>query len=234
MGGCGAGIGFRCCLFSGLFASKFPLVILSHRFEQALQYAAIVHAGQMRKRSDVPYLAHLLGVASIAMEYGADEDEAIASLLHDAVEDAGGEARLQDIFYRFGENAAEIVNGCTDSRNDPKPPWRARKASYIAHLPHASPSIRLVSAADKLYNARVALKDLRMMGNATWEAYNGGKEGTLWYFRCLVQAFKAAGNNPLVEELERTVLEIEQLCKALDAEEVLAKNAAGQNGTAAK
>jgi (p)ppGpp synthase/HD superfamily hydrolase len=201
---------------------------LTEKFERALQYAAIAHAGQRRKRSDVPFMAHLLGVVSIALEYGADEDEAIAALLHDAVEEAGGEDRLDDIRVRFGANVAEIVDGCTDTKAKPKPEWRARKAGYIARIPHATASVRLVSAADKLYNARTILKDLRLAGNAIWERFNGGKEGTLWYYRCLVQAYKAAGANSLIEELERTVNEVESMVKTVEAEEGRAGDSDGQ------
>src|SRR6185295_9552861 len=120
-------------------------MILSNRFERALVYASIVQAGQRRKGTEISYLAHLLGVASIALEYGADEDEAIADLLHDAVEDAGGSDRLADIRSRFGENVAKIVAECTDAYVVPKPPSMERKVKYIEHIPHASKSARLVS-----------------------------------------------------------------------------------------
>src|SRR5438067_84178 len=112
-------------------------MLLSSRFESALQYAAIMHAGQTRKGGPVPYLAHILGVTSIALEYGADEDEAIAALLHDGPEDCGGRERLADIRLRFGEKVAEIVDGCTDTYDSPKPPWAERKKSYVAHVSHA-------------------------------------------------------------------------------------------------
>lgn len=184
-------------------------VVLSEKFDRALQYASIIHAGQTRRTSEAPFLAHLLGVASLVLEYGGDEDEAIGALLHDAVEEAGGPGRLTDIRSRFGEEVANIVEGCTDSQAEPRPPWRALKAASVARIPHASPSVRLVSAADKLYNARVVLKDLRRIGNAVWERTQGSKEGMLWYYRCLVQAYKAGGTNPLVEEFERTVGELE-------------------------
>jgi GTP pyrophosphokinase len=193
-------------------------MVLSEQFERALLYAATIHAGQKRKGTAVPSLAHLLAVASIALDYGASEQEAIAALLHDAVEDAGGKERLEDIRSRFGESVADIVEGCTDSLVTPKPPWRARKAAYIAHIPRAPASVRLVSAADKLHNARAILRDLRVLGDSLWDRFRGGKEGTLWYYRCLVQAFKAAGIHPLVDELERVVLEIERLSKVKEAE----------------
>ena len=184
---------------------------LSPRFDQALHYAVLIHAFQKRKDTEIPYLAHLLGVASIALEHGANEDEAIGALLHDAGEDAGGVGRIQDIRLRFGEAVADIVQGCTDAVIIPKPPWRKRKEDYIAHIPKASASVRLVSASDKLHNARAILRDLRRLGDALWSRFTGGKEGTLWYYRALVTAFREAGSDELIEELDRVVSEIEQL-----------------------
>jgi GTP pyrophosphokinase len=154
-------------------------------------------------------MAHLLGVASIALEYGAKEDEAIAALLHDAVEDAGGVERLDDIRKRFGDVVANIVDECTDAYTIPKPPWRERKEKYIAHVSVASRSARLVSAADKLHNARSILQDYRVHGEALWSRFNGGRDGTLWYYRALVNAFRSVENNELFEELNRVVTEIE-------------------------
>jgi (p)ppGpp synthase/HD superfamily hydrolase len=184
---------------------------LSERFTDALIFASHLHANQLRKGRGVPYIAHLLGVASIALEYGANEEEAIAALLHDAIEDQGGEATRAEIYRRFGETITDIVNGCTDSDTTPKPPWRQRKEAYIAHIPTASASVRLVSAADKLYNARSILTDYRLVGDAVWERFHGGKNGTLWYYRALVKAFRSVESTPLVDELERVVSELEQL-----------------------
>lgn len=184
---------------------------LSSRFDQALLYVAAIHREQIRKGTEIPYLAHLLGVASIALEYGANEDEAIGALLHDAAEDAGGLARIDDIRRRFGAAVAAIVEGCTDSVVVPKPPWRKRKEDYLARLPSASPSVRLVSASDKLHNARAILGDYRRHGEALWSRFTGGREGTLWYYRALADAFGAVEKSPLVEELRRVVSEIERL-----------------------
>jgi GTP pyrophosphokinase len=185
--------------------------MLSNRFTEALTYATELHANQVRKGSGVPYIAHLLGVASIALEYGASEDEAIAALLHDAIEDQGGAATREEIRRRFGDTVTEIVDGCTDAEIIPKPPWRQRKEAYIAHIPNASPSVLLVSAADKLHNARSILKDYRILGEAVWERFKGGKEGSLWYYRALVEAFRQTGSIPLIDELERVVSDLEQL-----------------------
>lgn len=185
--------------------------MLSSRFTEALIYATELHANQIRKGSGVPYIAHLLGVASIALEYGANEDEAIAALLHDAIEDQGGDATRQDIRRRFGDAVTAIVDGCTDSDVTPKPPWRSRKEAYIAHIPTATRSVRLVSAADKLYNARSIVNDYRQIGDLIWERFKGGKEGSLWYYRSLVEAFRKPESTPVVEELDRVVLELEKL-----------------------
>jgi len=187
---------------------------LSPRFEEALLYAARLHANQLRKGGSVPYIAHLLGVASIALQYGANENEAIAALLHDAVEDQGGAATREEILRRFGDKVAEIVDGCTDADTLPKPPWKRRKEAYVAHIRNTSASVRLVSACDKLQNARAILADYRVLGESLWRRFSGGKEGTLWYYRALVQAFREAGTSPLIEELDRVVSEIERLASA--------------------
>ena len=144
------------------------------------------------------------------MEYGANETEAIAALLHDAVEDCGGAKRLRDIERKFGKKVARIVEGCTDTFQRPKPPWRERKENYIAHLKRASASTRLVSAADNLHNARAILHNLRQEGDNVWSRFKGGKEGALWYYRSLVSAFREHGSNELIEELDRVVTEIER------------------------
>jgi (p)ppGpp synthase/HD superfamily hydrolase len=185
--------------------------MLSERFTTALTYATQLHVNQVRKGSGVPYIAHLLGAASIALEYGANEDEAIAALLHDAIEDQGGAATREEIRRRFGDNVTAIVDGCTDADTIPKPPWRQRKEAYIAHIATASPSVLLVSAADKLYNAQSILKDYRVLGESLWERFQGGKAGTLWYYPALVDAFKKTGATTIVEELERVVSAIEVL-----------------------
>ncbi|MBZ5515388.1 MAG: HD domain-containing protein [Acidobacteriia bacterium] len=184
---------------------------LTSRFEDALRYAARLHAEQFRKGTEIPYVAHLLSAASIALQHGADEEEAIAALLHDAVEDQGGAATREEIRRRFGDRVVAIVDGCTDSDVTPKPPWKERKQAYLAHISAASPSVQLISASDKLDNARAILADYRSLGESLWTRFHGGRDGTLWYYRSLVEAFRKAGSNALVEELDRVVRQIEDL-----------------------
>jgi (p)ppGpp synthase/HD superfamily hydrolase len=184
---------------------------LSSRFQDALVYATQVHSGQLRKGTQIPYVSHILMVAAIVLENGGTEDEAIAALLHDAVEDQGGETRLADIRARFGERVADIVLGCSDATTQPKPPWEGRKQRYLAHLPSASASERLVSAADKVANARAILADYRRDGEKVWGRFNATRDQILWYYRELVKAFRQAGGPPLVEELDRVVSALEDL-----------------------
>ena len=195
-------------------SQKQEPVKLTRRFEQALLFATRKHAGQIRKGTPAPYISHLMGVAGLVFEAGGDEDLAIAALLHDVVEDCGGAPMLKEVRRRFGKRVAHVVEGCTDTDQVPKPPWRERKEVYLAHLPQASAAVRLVAAADKLHNARATVADYRALGEAVWERFNGGREGTLWYYRALVEALQAAGPSPLVEELDRVVSELERLASA--------------------
>lgn len=187
---------------------------MTKQFEKALLYATRIHGGQFRKKTKIPYIAHILGVTAIALEYGGNETEAIAALLHDAVEDCGGLPRLRDIERKFGKAVARIVNGCTDSVTMQKPPWKERKEKYIAHLQKASRSTRLVSAADKLHNARAILRNLREEGDEVFARFKGGKEGTLWYYRSLVVAFRKHGRSELIDELDGVVCEMEEKARS--------------------
>lgn len=192
------------------------MIVLTKRFESALIYACHIHASDVRKGTEIPYVSHLLAVASLVLENGGNEDEAIGALLHDAAEDHGGKRRLEDIRLRFGDTVAAIVDGCTDTFEDPKPPWRPRKQAYIERLQHEPLHVLKVSLADKVHNARAILRDYRAVGEALWERFNGGREGTLWYYRALVDAFERADalqnvDAPLVAELDRVVSELESL-----------------------
>jgi (p)ppGpp synthase/HD superfamily hydrolase len=186
-------------------------MVISSRFREALSYVAALHAEQRRKVSGEPYLAHLLAVTAIVMEHGGNEDEAIAALLHDAVEDQGGEATLEEIRCRFGATVAEIVAGCSDTMLSPKPSWRQRKEAHIAHLREASPSVRLVVAADKLHNVGSLLREYRRRGESLWAVFHGGREGTLWYYRTVTEILKQTAATPIVEELDRAVEELRLL-----------------------
>ncbi len=181
---------------------------LGPRFQRAFLFAADKHSGQTRKASKTPYIAHLMGVGSLVLEFGGDEDMAIAALLHDVAEDCGGVPMLNEVRRKFGSRVAKIVEGCTDSFIDPKPPWQERKENYMKHLKKADAETRLVSAADKLNNVRSILADYREVGESIWARFNGGREGTLWYYRSLLEEFLRRPNR-LIGELELAVRELE-------------------------
>ena len=185
---------------------------LSERFDRALATASRLHREQTRKDTDIPYVSHLLGTCSIALEYGANEDQAIGALLHDVIEDVEPADRARTEVSAFGQEVLRIVEGCTDSDRHPKPPWRERKERYIAGLPDEDGAVLLVSAADKLHNARAILRDLRSDGEAMWSRFNGGREGQLWYYAALEMTFRSNPEHEpaLIDELERTVSEIER------------------------
>ena len=184
---------------------------MTGRFERALVFAAQLHREQTRKGTAVPYVSHLLAVAAIVIEHGGNEDEAIAALLHDAVEDQGGPRTRERILRRFGARVTGIVDGCTDADTLPKPPWEARKRAYIERLAEAPKSVRLVCAADKLHNARSILGDFRHLGEEVWQRFSGGREDTLWYYRSVADTLLRSGRTPLVDELDRTVSDLERL-----------------------
>jgi hypothetical protein len=200
--------------------------LLGDRFERALVYATRLHREQRRKGSSIPYAAHLLGVASLVLEDGGSEDETIAALLHDAAEDQGGRARLNEIEREFGRRVAHIVEGCTDTDMSPKPPWRPRKEAYVQALASHDASVRRVSLADKLYNARAILLDYQRLGEELWKRFDPESD-QLWYYRALVSAFRETTESPLVGELDRVVTELEQVV----TRGVFAADASGTNQT---
>lgn len=181
------------------------------RFQAALAYAVQIHASQFRKGTRIPYIAHLLAVTSIVLEQGGSEDEAIGALLHDATEDTGGLETSAQIRAWFGPTVAEIVEGCSDTFEQPKPDWWIRKQAYLEHLPLASPSTRLVSAADKLHNLGSILRDYQTQGEALWSRFKAGKEGTLWYYRSLIEEFEMRGPTPIAADLKKVMSELEGL-----------------------
>jgi (p)ppGpp synthase/HD superfamily hydrolase len=184
---------------------------LGPRFLRAFLFAAEKHKGQTRKASTIPYIAHLMGVASLVLEAGGDEDLAIAALLHDVVEDCGGVPMRKEVRRRFGKRVAAIVDGCTDADTDPKPPWRERKEQYLRHLKTADADTRLVSAADKLNNVRSILSDYRAVGESVWSRFKGGREGTLWYYRTLLEIFLRHPQNRITRDFELAVAELDSL-----------------------
>jgi (p)ppGpp synthase/HD superfamily hydrolase len=186
--------------------------VLTDRFDRALLYATHVHGGQVRKGTSTPYVAHLLAVAATVLEYGGDEDLAIAALLHDSVEDQGGSARLEDVRNRFGARVARIVAACSDSfadtaKGEAKTHWKERKESYIAHLETADEDVLRVSLADKVHNARAILRDLRKpeIGEAIWSRFSQPKEKTLWYYRSLARRFQEQLPGQLSNELHEII-----------------------------
>jgi len=184
---------------------------LGPRFDRAFLFAAKHHKGQARKKSTIPYIAHLMGVAASVLEGGGDEDLAIAALLHDVVEDCGGKRMLAEVRRKFGRRVAKIVDGCTDTYLDPKPEWRERKEDYIRHLKNADAETRLVSAADKLNNVRSILADYREIGDEIWDRFSGKREGTLWYYRTLRDEFLRDKLNRITRDLDLAVKELDAL-----------------------
>ena len=182
---------------------------LTFRFRQALEFATKLHADQIRKGTNIPYIAHLLAVTALVLDHGADEEVAIAALLHDAAEDQGGTTILQEIKRVFGGRVSALVEACSDTMETPKPPWKERKVRYIKHLATASDDVLLIALADKLHNARAVLTDFRKHGDGVWARFQGGKEGTLWYYDRIVATFADVGKFPyLTRELTVVVEEL--------------------------
>ena len=182
-------------------------MILTARFGDAVVYAAAAHAGQVKKGTTIPYVSHVLEVAAMVIAHGGDEDQAIAGLLHDVPEDTGGRTRLDDIRSRFGDSVAVMVDGCTDSYDNPKPPWRPRKEAYISRIPTHSSATRLVSAADKVANLRAIIDAYKVTGDALWTRLAGGPD-TVWYYRTIAQVFRATERTALTERLDHLVDEL--------------------------
>lgn len=183
---------------------------LTDKFESALVYATRLHANQTRKISGVPYISHLLSVAALVIEAGGTEEQAIAALLHDSIEDQGGKPTREEIRQQFGETVVAIIDGCTEWDTPPKPPWQERKTRYLDKLRHASPSVRLVSLADKLHNARSLLADWRQHGDVIWTEFSSGKDKTLWFYQSLVKVYQQTDTDWMTQELQQVV---SQLCQ---------------------
>ncbi len=190
--------------------------LLSPRFALALQFANQIHATQARKGAGAPYISHLMAVSALVLEYGGDEDQAIAALLHDAAEDCGGRPMLETVRVMFGEEVASIVECCTDTFESPKPAWRPRKEAYIARMRTEPPRARLVATADKLHNLSNTLRDIRTQGPAAWcsamaSSANSSAEKQIWYYRGCAEALGDGWSSPLLEEFKRSVQELGQL-----------------------
>ena len=208
--------------------------ILTDRFDRALLYATHVHGGQVRKGTSTPYVAHLLAVSATVLEYGGDEDLAIAALLHDSVEDQGGRARLEDVRNRFGDRVARVVAACSDSladtsKGEQKADWQKRKEDYLTHLDTADEDVLRVSLADKVHNARAILRDLRKpdVGDAIWSRFSQSREKTIWYYRGLADKFRKMWPGQLADELHEIVEVLEDGSARLTG-------SAGDNGSGRK
>jgi (p)ppGpp synthase/HD superfamily hydrolase len=195
---------------------------LTTRFTSAVDYARHIHI-ERRKGTDIPYMAHLLGVASLVMgesghaEVPVTEDMVIAALLHDAAEDQGGLLRLQDIEENFGPNVARMVGGLSDSLSEDssnKQAWPERKQTYIGRLREEAADVRLISVADKLYNARAILEDYREIKSLVWERFKRGRVEQIWYFDQLLAVYRSTGTSRIVEELQRVVDDLRELSVA--------------------
>ena len=189
---------------------------LTGQFSKALVYAELKHHNQVRKGGDIPYLGHLLSVAGLVIDDNGSEAQAIAALLHDCVEDAGGAPTLEEIKANFGDDVARIVSECSDTDETPKPPWRDRKSSYIAHLAEVGEDTILVSLADKLDNARAILRDFRADGPPLWQRFTVTDPADhLWYYGKLLGAYRSRGAESwMVEELGRVLDELTGLVTA--------------------
>jgi (p)ppGpp synthase/HD superfamily hydrolase len=186
-------------------------VQLTGRFDAALQLASDLHRPQTRQSTDIPYVAHLLAVASLVLEHGGTEDEAIAGLLHDAVEDQGGQATANLIRRHFGDEVADLVRALSDTDITPKPPWRTRKEEYLLHLEDAPIGVLRVSAADKLHNARCIVRDYLHAGEDLWNRFSAPASDQIWYYRSLSEVFRRRLGGPLASDLSRTVADLEWL-----------------------
>ena len=187
---------------------------LSQRLAEALAFAVDKHGAQRRKGTRIPYICHPLAVASLVFEDGGDEEEAMAALLHDVVEDCGGRPVLDQIQRRFGERVATIVDGCSDAYGEPNPAWRPRKEAYLAHLDSAPEPVLRVSSADKLHNARSLVADYATCGGRLWERFSASGEETLWYYRELVVRFeRRRPESRLTHALAEVVGHLDRQCR---------------------
>ena len=181
------------------------MTALGTRFDSAVAYARELHSSQKRKGTQIPYLSHLVGAAALVMDQGGDEDEVVAALLHDALEDHPDKTSFAEIEQRFGEKVARIVLACSDAVEHPKPPWHARKEAYLHHLADQPDDVLRVSLADKLHNARSIVADWRIIGDEVWDKFSVGRDDQVWYYTSLLEVFQRRRPSDLVIELEVAV-----------------------------
>jgi (p)ppGpp synthase/HD superfamily hydrolase len=195
-------------------ANKSTIPAYSSSLLHALQFAGHIHAEQRRKGGDVPYLSHLMAVCALVLDYGGSETEAIGALLHDAAEDCGGREMLEKVRNTFGAKVADIVEGCTDTFEDPKPDWKPRKEAYISHLAEAQDSVRRVACADKLHNLLCTVRDLRTLpGQEYWGRFSAGRDAQRWYYGGCLDAFRKGNPPPMLREFEIVFGEFEELTR---------------------
>lgn len=181
---------------------------------EVFAFAAELHANQTRKGRPTPYISHLMAVASLVADHGGTSEQVAAALLHDAVEDQGGQSTLDEIARRFGAEVARYVDACTDAHTQPKPPWRGRKEKHVATVCDASPAVKLIVTADKLHNALCITRDLEQDGAALWNRFKGGREGTLWYYRAMRDALGEGWEHPILDEFDSALERLEKAAKA--------------------
>ena len=192
----------------------------SSRLAEAFAYAEEIHRGQARRKTEAPTLSHLMAVASLVMENGGDEDQAIAALLHDGPEDCGGRAILERIRERFGDLVAALVEDCTDTMESPKPDWQTRKRKYLDHLETVGDKSLLISICDKVHNARSLVAGYRQEGDAFWDRFTATPRQTLWYYTTLLEIFRRRRNpqiEPLISQLGRSVRQLQEAIQGTGA-----------------
>ena len=196
------------------------MTVLGERFADAVRYAADLHHDQPRKETSIPYISHLLGAASLVLDQGGDADEAIAALLHDALEDQWQRTSEEEIRRRFGGKVARIVVACSNSLGGEKRAWKPRKEDYLAHLDEQPAEVLRVSLADKLHNARAIVADLRIEGPSLWDRFTGDPRQQAWYYTLLAETFRRRHDSPLVTEFEAVVAELAAWAEEAPAREV--------------
>jgi (p)ppGpp synthase/HD superfamily hydrolase len=195
------------------------MILLTERFTDTLVYATQLHATQTRKGKSTPYIAHLLSVTALVLEDEGSENEAIAALLHDALEDQPGKTSPEKILQQFGQPVLDLILACTDTpegyQGGPKPPWKERKEKYLSHLRDSvSPEVLRLTMADKLHNLRDLVSDYRIQGEEVWSRFNAGKEEQLWFFRSLLDILNnKMPKSKMVSDFQQTFHELETLQK---------------------